>query len=146
MRKMMMTFAAVLCCALTTSVFTACNYIDTPVPEPVIVTDDMPFPYDVYIDTSVRPGDDFFRYQYGGWLDGTELSLIYESYFKLIDLEKSVFVDSNDPIVAAVHQLSEEVGKDNNDMQLLKDRIDYLSSVKTQQQLLKHSLQNSQKH
>ena len=136
MRKMMMTFAAVLCCALTTSVFTACNYIDNPVPEPVIVTDDMPFPYDVYIDTSVRPGDDFFRYQYGGWLDGTELSLIYESYFKLIVLEKSVFVDSNDPIVAAVHQLSEEVGKDNNDMQLLKDRIDYLSSVKTQQQLL----------
>lgn len=137
MRKMMMTLAAVVCCALMTSVFTACSIEDNPIPDPVIITDNMPFPYDEYIDTSVRPGDDFFRYQYGLWLDDSlELSLILKSYLKLSILESNVFVNSDDPVVAAVRQLSEKVGKDNNDMQLLKARIDYLSSIKTEQQLL----------
>ena len=133
----MMTLAAVVCCALMTSVFTACSIEDNPIPDPVIITDNMPFPYDEYIDTSVRPGDDFFRYQYGLWLDDSlELSLILKSYLKLSILESNVFVNSDDPVVAAVRQLSEKVGKDNNDMQLLKARIDYLSSIKTEQQLL----------
>ena len=134
---MMMTLAAVLCCALMTSVFTACSVEDNPVPDPVIVTDLKPFPYDEYIDTSVRPGDDFFRYQYGLWLDNPlEQSLILKSYMELTNLDAVTLKTSNDPVVTKVRQLVKEVEAGNDDKQLLKARIDYLSGIKTQQQLL----------
>ena len=137
MRKMMTTLAAVLSCALTTSVFTACSVEDNPVPDPVIVTDHMPFSYDKYIDTSVRPGDDFFRYQYGLWLaDGKEHSLMADSYMKLMQLDVITLLTSEDPIVAKVRQLADKVEKGIDDKQLLKSRIDYLLAVQTQQQLL----------
>ena len=137
MRKMMMTLAAVLSCALTTSVFTACSVEDNPVPDPVIVTDHMPFSYDKYIDTSVRPGDDFFRYQYGLWLaDGKEHSVMVNSYMKLMTLDVITRLTSEDPIVAKVRQLADKVEKGIDDKQLLKSRIDYLLAVQTQQQLL----------
>ena len=137
MRKMMMTLAAVLCCALMTSVFTACSVEDNPVPDPVIVTDLKPFHYDEYIDTSVRPGDDFFRYQYGLWLDNPlEQSLILKSYMELTNLDAVTLKTSNDPVVTKVRQLVKEVEAGNDDKQLLKARIDYLSGIQTQQQLL----------
>ena len=68
MKKMMMTLAAVLCCAMT--VLTSCTIEDNPAPvadygEWNVSETDM--------DTSVRPGDDFFMYCNGGYWNSTEV-------------------------------------------------------------------------
>ena len=134
-RHSLMTLAAVLCYVLATSLFTACGNIDNS--SALYVPDDKPFSYDQYIDSSVRPGDDFFRYQYGGWLDsGTLPSLAEETTGKLGGIERMVLANSNEPTVALVRQLAENAENDDSDMTLLGDRIAYLSTIETQQQLL----------
>jgi len=65
-----MTFAAVLCCAMTMPVLTSCTIEDNPAPrvdygEWNLLETDM--------NTSVRPGDDFFMYCNGGYWNSTEL-------------------------------------------------------------------------
>ena len=68
MRKYLMTLAAVICCAMTMAVLTACtDNVDTPTP----VEDNKTFNADAYKDTSVRPGDDFFMYCNGGYWNST---------------------------------------------------------------------------
>ena len=63
-KKYLMKLAAVLCCAMTMAVLTACtDNGDNPSP----VVDDKEWKADAYMDTSVRPGDDFFMYCNGGW-------------------------------------------------------------------------------
>ena len=63
-KKYLMKLAAVLCCAMTMAVLTACtDNGDNPSP----VVDDKEWKADAYMDTSVRPGDDFFLYCNGGW-------------------------------------------------------------------------------
>ena len=75
MKKILMTLAAVLCCAMTTTTLTSCSIEDNPAP----VTDYKPFTYDSEIDNSVRPGDDFYRYALGQWLNSIFLfvSLVF---------------------------------------------------------------------
>ena len=59
-----MKLAAILCCAMTMTVLTACtDSSDTPLP----VVDDKEWKADANKDTSVRPGDDFFMYCNGSW-------------------------------------------------------------------------------
>lgn len=135
MRKMMMTLAAVLSCAMTTSVFTACSIEDNPAPE--VVTDSKPFPYDQYMDTSVRPGDDFFRYQYGAWLDNEQLpSLATMISQEMSKMELDWIINSNDPVLDAIRQLAGNAESDNAGRLMLKARLDYLSAIQTQDQLL----------
>ena len=119
--------------------FTACTDSDDYVVEnDVVVTDDKPFPYYQYMDTSVRPGDDFYRYQYGKWLDDSQLqSMATILSTKLQGIEAEVLKTSNDPVIAGVRQLAKASDADDSaDMTLLKERIDYLASITTQEQLL----------
>ncbi len=63
-KKYLMKLAAILGCAMTMAVLTACtDNGDNPSP----VVDDKEWKADAYMDTSVRPGDDFFLYCNGGW-------------------------------------------------------------------------------
>ena len=140
MKKILMTLAAVLSCAMTTSVFTACSIEDNPAPE--VVTDSKPFPYDQYMDTSVRPGDDFFRYQYGAWLDNEQLPSLPDMILqKMSGMENDLFSNSNDPVVSALRQLAGNAESDQAGLLLLKARLDYLSAIQTQEQLLEAFVQ-----
>ena len=70
MKKILMTFADVLCCAMTMPVLTSCTIEDNPAPrvdygEWNLLETDM--------NTSVRPGNDFFMYCNGGYWNSTEL-------------------------------------------------------------------------
>ena len=68
MKKIQMTLAAVLCCAMTMVVFTACTDDgDNTIP----VEDNKPYNADANKDTSVRPGDDFFMYCNGSFWNNT---------------------------------------------------------------------------
>ena len=135
MRKILMTLAAVLSCAITTSVFTACSIEDNPAPE--VVTDSKPFPYDQFIDTSVRPGDDFFRYQYGAWLDNKQLLSMSDMVSQeMSKMELDWIINSNDPVLDALRQLAGNAESDKAGMLMLKARLDYLSAIQTQEQLL----------
>lgn len=77
MKKYLMTLAAVLCCAMTMAVFTACtDNIDNPtVPaeEPEAVDNGKWHVTEEIMDKSVRPGDDFFMYCVGGYWNNTVL-------------------------------------------------------------------------
>ena len=124
------------CGAMAT--LTSCiNEIDNPAPV-VVVTDDKPFDLDQYIDASVRPGNDFFRYALGKWVDDTSIP----SHMNLAtqNIEKvmgQVLRESNDPFVSAMRQLVSAVNDDDSaDFQVLKSRIDYLSAISTQEELL----------
>ena len=65
-----MTLAAILSCAMTMAVMTACSDIsDNPSP----VVDDKEWKADANKDTSVRPGDDFFMYCNGGYWNNTKV-------------------------------------------------------------------------
>ena len=137
MRKKLMTLAAVLCCFLSTTVFTACiDNIDNAAP--VVVTDDKPFAYGQYVDGTVRPGDDFFRYQYGLWLaDGTQPSLARIASQKLKQVEEQVLTTSDDPAVATLRRLVAAAEIDcSADEALLRTRLEMLASITTQEQLL----------
>ena len=69
-KKYQMTLAAILSCAMTMAVMTACSDIsDNPSP----VVDDKEWKADANKDTSVRPGDDFFMYCNGGYWNNTKV-------------------------------------------------------------------------
>ena len=129
----------VLMCGL---VVTSCA-VDNRDNSAIVVTDDKPFTDDQYIDTSVRPGDDFFRYQYGKWLADAQLPGMGEIVTKkLSEVETEVLTNSDDPAVVAIRRMAKANETDDaTDMALLKQRIDYLSAIKTQQDLLEAFVQ-----
>ncbi len=137
-------FMAALMPLMTMTVLTSCTdsdeivTTDTEKKEDVVVIDDKPFSYDQYIDASVRPGDDFFRYQYGKWLDDSQLPSMFTTMTnKLLGIETQVLENSDDPAVVAMRQLAEANENDDAvDMALLKSRIDYLAAITTQDELL----------
>ena len=69
--------AVVLTFCGSMALLTSCTY-DIDNPAPVVVTDDKPFDRDQYVDASVRPGDDFYRYALGRWLDDETLPTLEE--------------------------------------------------------------------
>jgi len=62
MKKILMASAAITLMLAMTGL-TSCT--DGNNDNPVVVTDDKPFPYGSEIDETVRPGDDFYRYVNG---------------------------------------------------------------------------------
>ena len=69
MKKFLMATAA-LTLMMTMTVLTSCTSDNDD--NPVVVTDDKPFTYDSEIDNTVRPGDNFYRYALGKWLDSAD--------------------------------------------------------------------------
>lgn len=120
---------------MTAVSLTSCTEDD---PEPVVVTDDKPFYYDRYIDESVRPGDDFFRYACGKWLDDTSIpTLCDQASQKMGEVTDQVLQESNDPLISTVRRLvSAAETNDTSGFKILKSRMDYLSAITTQEELL----------
>lgn len=132
--KKLLKAVVVLMLPMTAGVLVSCT--KDLVPE--VATDDKPFTYDEYMDTSVRPGDDFFRYQYGKWLEDDQLQAMSTiTMQKLSGIETEVLANSDDPAIVALRQLATSGETDDAaDMALLKERIDRLSAITTQEELL----------
>ena len=84
--------------------------------EPVVVTDDKPFTYDSEIDNSVRPGDDFYRYALGQWLNSSDPS---PSISKQIaenfqSVAKRTLTTSNDPLMVLLRSQVDEAMADDS--------------------------------
>ena len=115
-------------------VLTSCTHdIDN-----TVVTDDKPFSYDQYMDKSVRPGDDFFRYACGKWIDDTSIPSLFNQATQNVEkVRPPLLRESNDPAVSAMRQLVLATEDDDSaDFEVLKSRIDYLSAISTQEELL----------
>ena len=134
MKKIFMTLAAVLCCAITMPMLTSCTIEDNPVP----VTDDLPFTYDSEIDYSVRPGDDFYRYALGQWFNSSDPA---PSMFEQIENEMPLIFNnmlntSNDPVMVTLRsQVDQTLNDDSKNKALLSERLQMLEQVTTGDQL-----------
>ena len=137
MKKLHLCFPAVvlMLCGTMASLTSCVNEIDNPTP--VVVTDDKPFDRDQYVDASVRPGDDFYRYALGRWLDDETLpdfNTLAESI--LINIRDRAMLESSDPVMTAIRQLEAATEVDGSaDLELFMSRIDMLSAISTQAEL-----------
>lgn len=117
--------------------FTACSDNED-IPVPVVVTDDKPFDYEQDMDLTVRPGDDFYRYALGTWIDSDNPSpSMYVQIQNNMDslLEKAV-MESTDPLMATVRQQVEQaLVDDSKSVALLKERLAMLEQVENADQL-----------
>ena len=126
--------SAVLYCAITMSMLTSCAIEDNPAP----VTDYKPFPYDSEIDNSVRPGDDFYRYALGQWLNSNDPA---PSIFEQIENEMPLIFNnmlntSNDPVMVTLRsQADQTLNDDSKNKALLSERLQMLEQVTTADQL-----------
>ena len=118
--------------------FTACTSDNDDNPMPEVVTDDKPFPYDSEIDESVRPGDDFYRYALGKWLDSSDPEPSF--YTQIAETTKQVLATamntSSDPLMVQLRSLVDEaMADDSRSEALLRDRLQMLEQVETADQL-----------
>ena len=132
MKKYLMTLAAVLCCAMTMAVFTACtDNIDNPtVPaeEPEAVDNGKWHVTEEIMDKSVRPGDDFFMYCVGGYWNNTVLD--ETNPMKLLFLQQ--IIDEMQKLEATLTLPSKEktlADADKNDAAAIKAQKAVLQSA-----------------
>ena len=131
--KIFITAVAALCC-MTIPVLTSCSIDDNPVP----VTDNKPFPCEDGMDYSVRPGDDFYRYINGQWLDSSNPSL---SMFKQVEIESQKAFDnmlatSTDPLVVKMRsQAAADMSDDSKNKAIVNERLQMIEKVTTADQL-----------
>jgi predicted metalloendopeptidase len=135
----MMTLAAVLCCAMSMPVLTACtDNSDNPVRPDEVVTDDKPFDFEQDMDLSTRPGDNFYRYVLGAWLDSDTPSPSYlEQNKKILGAAMAKAVEtSTDPFFSVIRQQAEQsAADDSKGVALLKERLAMLEAVENADQL-----------
>ena len=134
MKKILMTLAAVLCCAMTTTTLTSCSIEDNPAP----VTDYKPFTYDSEIDNSVRPGDDFYRYALGQWLNSSNPSpsISIQINNEMNQLFSNMLSTSNDPVMVTLRsQVDQTLNDDSKNKALLGERLQMLEQVTTVDQI-----------
>jgi predicted metalloendopeptidase len=116
---------------------TSCSDVQDNPMAGVQMTDNMPFHYTKWIDDSVRPGDSFFRFMYGKWIDGKESSLATQTMSKLNAVQNYVLTNSQDPVIAGLRQLAEKAAVDNTyDMELMGERLRMVAGIQTHEQLL----------
>ena len=129
--------AAALTLIMTTTVLTSCTNDDDPVINEV-VTDDKPFPYDSEIDESVRPGDDFYRYALGKWLDSDDPSPSMAKQIKMANqqLVVNAMNTSTEPLMVQLRNLVDEaMDDDSRSVALLRERLQMLEQVETAEQM-----------
>ena len=136
-KKYLTKLAAVLCCAMTTAVFTACSDNDDN-PSPVV--DDKEWKADTYKDTSVRPGDDFFMYCNGGWWnsavveDNTQQQLLFMGQIKseMKKREDALTLPSKTKALADADKTDAATVKAQKDK--LQSAIDRVNALKTKEE------------
>lgn len=113
----------------------SCTVVDNPVEA---VTDDKPFPCTECMDNSVRPGDNFYRYINGQWLDSPNPS---PSVFKQVEAEyKSEFnkmLDTcSDPLMVKLRsQAAADMSNDSKNKAIVGERLQMIDKVATADQL-----------
>lgn len=106
--------------------------VDNPVV--VEVTDGKPFSGDKDIDASVRPGNDYYRYALGAWLNNEdrEANMADEVAEQLTGCQENVLLHSSDPVISHLRSLSSEA-LDNNAqlMELMRQRLQSIEAITT---------------
>lgn len=134
MKKIILAAAALTLTLTMTPVLTSCSISDIPVP----VTDTKPFPYDSEIDYSVRPGDNFYRYALGQWLDSSNPSpsISMQINDEMSQLFNNMLSTSNDPVLVTLRsQADQTFNDDSKSRALLSERLQMLEQVTTADQL-----------
>ena len=114
MKKILITLAAVLSCWMTMTVFTACTDSDDnstqqgPQSSGIDMSD---------LDTSVRPGDDFYQYACGGWIKNNPLPATYSRYSKV----EKLLANNQERIKAILEDLQTGSFADGSTEQKLAD-------------------------
>jgi predicted metalloendopeptidase len=122
---------------LTTTMLTSCTD-DNNEDSVIVVTDDKPFPYDTDIDETVRPGDDFYRYVNGLWLNSPNPSpsIMKQVEDQLKQVSDEAFATSQDPLLVMLRsQADATLADDSRNVALLKERLQMLEQIETADQL-----------
>lgn len=135
MKKILMVAAATML-LMSMTVLTSCTSDNND--NPVVVTDNKPFPYDSEIDETVRPGDDFYRYVNGLWLSSpnpapSEMKQI-ENQMKQV-LNEALATSQDALLVTLRNQSDATLADDSHNMAMLKERLQMLEQVETADQL-----------
>ena len=134
MKKIIMAAVALTLTLTMTTVLTSCSIEDNPAP----VTDTKPFPYDSEIDYSVRPGDNFYRYALGQWLNSSNPSPSASKQIgnEMKQLFNNMLSTSNDPVLVTLRsQADQTLNDDSKSRALLNERLQMLEQVTTADQL-----------
>ena len=121
--------AASLCCLMMLS---ACADHDNPVYNEV--TDDKPFTGDKDIDKSYIPGNNFYWYAVGSWLEDPNRG---PSQFELVSTQLTNaycnnLMTSQDPVISHIRNLAEQAQTDDSKMvELLKNNLAVIDAIKT---------------
>ena len=135
MKKFLMATAAITL-MMTMTVLTSCTSDNDD--NPVVVTDDKPFTYDSEIDNTVRPGDNFYRYALGKWLDSDDPapSLFQQIRENNQALLVKTLTTGNDPLLVRLRSLVDDaMSDDSRSAALLKERLQMLEQIETADQL-----------
>lgn len=126
MKQLQWILAAVLICGA--SVFSAC----TEDRNPIQVTDDKPFTSDQYIDQRIKPGDNFYQYVNGLWLDqeSNDDEPQNVAVTQIMAILEDVLASSTDPVIVRLRQQIEAIIADDTQIkEQLKDRIAAIEAI-----------------
>ena len=106
---------------------------------PSSAVDDKEFVGDQFIDSSVRPGNDFYRYAVGGWLNDDSHIEPYatQTVQALKDALQQVAASGSDPVVSSLRSLIAQSVNDNmTDALQTKELLERIDRISTQKELL----------
>ena len=133
MKQLQWMLAAVLICGA--SVFSAC----TEDRNPIQVTDDKPFTSDQYIDQRIKPGDNFYQYVNGLWLDqeSNDDEPQNVAVTQMMAILEDVLASSTDPVIVRLRQQIEAIIADDTQIkEQLKDRIAAIEAINSREDLI----------
>lgn len=123
--------AAAFCCLMMLS---ACADHDNPVNNEV--TDDKPFTGDKDIDKSYIPGNDYYWYAVGSWLEDPNRgpSQFEQVSTQITNAYMNNLMSSQDPVISHIRNLAEQAQTDDSKMvEVLKNNLAAIDAIKTTQ-------------